>query len=76
MGLPEVFRRGIRRRRAARHLKRLPQDHLVVQATLEAIELKATTAREAAEMAVGHDICAEDWQRVSEHWERVWRAGS
>jgi hypothetical protein len=63
----------MRWRRASRHVKLYPDDYLVAQATLEAIELNAACARESAEMAMGHDICADDWRRVSEHWERVWQ---
>lgn len=71
MGLLDVLIRSIPRRRAQRYVKAYPKDVFVVQATLAAFELNAKSAREAAEMAMGHEIDGQDWQRVSKSWERV-----
>lgn len=73
MGLFDALARARRRRRAVRYLRRFPTDLLVVQVTLEGLELNAQCAREAAEMAVGHTFSDDDWDRVADRWERVWQ---
>lgn len=44
-----------------------------MQVTLEAFDLNAKSAREAAQMAVGHAFSDDDWNRVADRWERVWQ---
>lgn len=69
----EIISRPLLRRRAVRYVRANPEAVLVVQATLEAFDLKVRNAREAAELAVGHSFSDDDWKRVAESWERVWR---
>jgi hypothetical protein len=45
-----------------------------VQAVLAALDLKAKTAKEAAEMLFGRELSDVEWQKMSARWERVWNS--
>ena len=64
--------RAIRRRRAIRYFRAYPEDLAAVQAVLAALDLKAKTAKEAAEMLFGRELSDVEWQKMSARWERVW----
>jgi hypothetical protein len=64
--------RAIRRRRAIRYFRAYPEDLAAVQAVLAALDLKAKTAKEAAEMLFGRELPDVEWQKMSARWERVW----
>ena len=68
----DFITRAIRRRRAIRYFKAYPEDLAAVQAVLAALELKAKTAKEAAEMLFGRELSDVEWQKMSARWERVW----
>jgi hypothetical protein len=64
----------LRKRRAARHTKRFPEDTLVVQSLLDALDCNAKTPREAAEVALGRELKDAEWSAIHQRWERPWRA--
>jgi hypothetical protein len=66
--------RAIRRRRAIRYFRAYPEDLAAVQAVLAALDLKAKTAKEAAEMLFGRELSDVEWQKMSARWERVWNS--
>ena len=68
----DFITRAIRRRRAIRYFRAYPEDLAAVQAVLAALELKAKTAKEAAEMLFGRELSDVEWQKMSARWERVW----
>ena len=64
--------RAIRKRRALRYLKAFPEDITVVEAILAALELKAKSPRDAAEMMAGRELTDAEWLPMSLRWERPW----
>lgn len=48
-------------------------DLLCQHMILAALELRANSAREAAEMAAKRELSDKEWQDVREPWERNWR---
>ena len=70
----DFITRAIRRRRAIRYFKAYPEDLAAVQAVLAALELKAKTAKEAAEMLFGRELSDVEWQKMSARREGVWHS--
>jgi hypothetical protein len=64
--------RAIRKRRVVRYLKALPEDVTVVQAILAALEFKAKSPRDAAEMMAGRELTDAERVPMSLRWERPW----
>jgi hypothetical protein len=62
------------KRRAMDHARRYPEDTLVVQSVLDAIDGRASNAREAAELALGRKLEDADWSAMCQRWERPWDA--
>jgi hypothetical protein len=68
----EFLAKSIRRSRAKRYVKAFPEDAPAAETILAALELRAKTAKEAAEMLAGREISAEEWRLISERWDRAW----
>lgn len=69
-----ILRRYRLKRKATRHARSFPEDTLVVQSVLDAIDCEAKSAREAAELALGRGLSSPEWAIMRHRWERPWKA--